>query len=201
MMATMTTTIDPARSALLVMDYQVDIVQLAPEPDALVARMAAAIALARSAGVAVGYVRVAVTDADRAAVPDRNKSFSALATSDRLTDGTPGATIHPAVAPEAGDIVVRKIRVGAFSTTDLAAQLADRGIDTLILAGISTSGVVLSTIRDAADHDYRLIVLADCCADPDPEVHRILTERVFPRQADVVDSTELAGMIGSTNRH
>ena len=59
------------------------------------------------------------------------------------------------------------------------------GIDHLVLAGIATSGVVLSTLRQAADLDYRLTVLADGCLDADPEVHRVLTGKVFPRQADV----------------
>jgi nicotinamidase-related amidase len=193
-------TLDPTRAALLVMDYQPAIVQMTAEPDALLARAAAAITTARQAGVQIGYVRVAVDADERAAVPATNKSFSALAQTDRMRDGDADNDVHPAVAPEPGDIVVRKIRVGAFSTTDLAAQLADRGVDTLILAGISTSGVVLSTIRDAADHDYRLIVLADCCADTDPEVHRVLLEKLFPRQADVIDSTDLAGAIGSSDR-
>jgi len=93
------------------------------------------------------------------------------------------------------DIVVRKTRVGAFSTTDLDQQLRDRGIDTLVLGGISTSGVVLSTLRDAADRDYRLLVLADLCADGDPEVHRVLLEKVFPRQADVVTSEQLTELL------
>jgi nicotinamidase-related amidase len=59
-----------------------------------------------------------------------------------------------------------------------------------VLAGIATSGVVLSTVRQAADLDYRLIVLADACADRDPEVHRVLTEKVFPRQAQVTVTDE-----------
>ena len=59
-----------------------------------------------------------------------------------------------------------------------------------MLAGISTSGVVLSTLRQAADLDYRITVLADACADPDPEVHRVLTEKVFPRQALVTTTDE-----------
>jgi nicotinamidase-related amidase len=54
-----------------------------------------------------------------------------------------------------------------------------------VLSGIATSGVVLSTLRQAADLDYRLVVLADACLDGDPEVHRVLTGKVFPRQADV----------------
>jgi nicotinamidase-related amidase len=64
-----------------------------------------------------------------------------------------------------------------------AARVA--GIDSLVLTGIATSGVVLSTLRQAADLDFSLTVLADGCLDADSEVHRVLTEKVFPRQADV----------------
>jgi nicotinamidase-related amidase len=103
--------------------------------------------------------------------------------------------IHADVAPEEGDIVVRKNRVGPFGSTDLDEQLQARGIDTLVLAGISTSGVVLSTVRDAHDRDYRLIVLADLCADRDAEVHRVLTGKVFPGQADVIDAAELHDLL------
>jgi len=63
-------------------------------------------------------------------------------------------------------------------------------IDTLVLTGIATSGVVLSTLRQAADLDYRLVVLSDACLDSDAEVHRVLMEKVFPRQADVVTVNE-----------
>jgi nicotinamidase-related amidase len=103
----------------------------------------------------------------------------------------PSTQIDARIAPEPGDIEVRKVRVGAFSTTDLAQQLTERGIDTLLLAGIATSGVILSTIRDAADRDYRLLVVEDACADADDEVHRVLTTKVFPRQADVVATADL----------
>ncbi len=99
------------------------------------------------------------------------------------------------MAPEDGDIVVRKVRVGAFSTTDLDEQLRGRGIDTLILAGISTSGVVLSTVRDASDRDYRVVVLTDATADREADVHEFLIERIFPRQADVVAVAELDGLL------
>jgi nicotinamidase-related amidase len=112
-------------------------------------------------------------------------------------DESPATAVHAAVAPETGDIVVRKTRVGAFSTTDLDAQLRDRAITTLILAGISTSGVVLSTVRDAADRDYRLVVLADASADPEPGVHAFLTERIFPRQGDVVTVAGLPALLAA----
>ena len=94
--------------------------------------------------------------------------------------------IHPAVAPLATEIVVTKRRVSAFAGSDLDMVLRSSEVDELVLCGISTSGVVLSTLRQAADLDYQLVVLQDGCADLDPEVHRVLLEKVFPRQADVV---------------
>jgi nicotinamidase-related amidase len=59
-----------------------------------------------------------------------------------------------------------------------------------VLTGISTSGVVLSTLREAADKDYQITVLSDCCGDIDDEVHRVLTTKIFPRQADVLTVQE-----------
>ncbi len=177
----------PAKSALLLMDFQTVIVGMVGEgAAALLERAQAARAAARAAGMAAMHVRVAFTEADYAAVSPRNKAFAALGKSRFLTDGSDAAAIHAALAPAADEPVFTKTRVGAFSTTALEKTLGERGIDTLVLAGIATSGVVLSTLRDAADKDYRLFVLADCCADQDAEVHRVLTEKVFPRQADVI---------------
>jgi nicotinamidase-related amidase len=65
-----------------------------------------------------------------------------------------------------------------------------------VLAGIATSGVVLSTLRQAADLDYQLTVLADGCLDADPEVHRVLLEKVFPRQAEVTSITGWTASLG-----
>ena len=87
--------------------------------------------------------------------------------------------------------------MGAFSTTDLDQQLRSRKIDTLTLAGISTSGVVLSTVRDAADRDYRVYVLEDACFDRDQEVHDLLTRKVFPRQAYVISIADLPDLLGA----
>jgi nicotinamidase-related amidase len=74
--------------------------------------------------------------------------------------------------------------------SDLEVVLRSCGIQHLILSGIATGGVVLSTLREAADKDYKITVLSDCCADRDEEVHRVLTTKVFPRQADVITSKE-----------
>jgi nicotinamidase-related amidase len=180
-------TFNKDKSALLLMDFQNLIVGMVGDAGpALLERAVKARAAAKAAGMAVMHVRVAFTDADYAAVSPRNKSFAALGKSRLLTDGGEPAAIHTALAPASDEEVFTKKRTGAFSTTNLAERLSARGIDTLVLAGIATSGVVLSTLRDAADHDYRMFVLSDVCADQDAEVHRVLMEKVFPRQADVI---------------
>ncbi|MFI9046847.1 cysteine hydrolase family protein [Streptomyces sp. NPDC053427] len=189
--------IDPERTALLAMDFQDGIVPLAPDADALVERVKGAIADVRSAGGTIGYVRVAFTEDDWAAIPETNKTFSAVAAAKRMHHEDIATRIDERIAPEDGDIVVRKVRIGSGSTTDLHQQLRDRGIDTLILAGISTSGVVLSTLNDAADRDYRVYVLSDGVADPDPEVHRVLVDKVFPSRAHVIDTIGLRALLAS----
>jgi hypothetical protein len=78
-------------------------------------------------------------------------------------------------------------------------MLRANGIETLILTGIITSGVVLSTLCDAADADYRLLVAADCCSDDDEETHRVLLEKVFPRRPPsrrLQDLRRLSGLGG-----
>jgi nicotinamidase-related amidase len=188
--------LDPKHTALLVMDYQPAILASLPDADALLSRVADAIAVVRRSGAQVGFVRVAFKDADYAALPATSKMGAAVVTAGRALDSdSPATAVHERLAPEAGDIAVRKTRVGAFSTTDLDEQLRERGIGTLILAGISTSGVVLSTVRDAADRDYQVFVLADGSADRQPDVHDFLIERIFPRQADAITIAELPELL------
>lgn len=187
--------LDATRTALLLMDFQPAILESLSDADALVTRAAKARALARSGGVTIVHVRVAFTAQDRAAIPDRNKAFAGVKGSNYLDADSSATQVHSELCPDEDDLVVTKTRFGAFSTTNLELLLSGHGIDTLILAGVSTSGVVLSTVRDAGDRDYRLVLLSDCCADPDADVHSTLLERVFPRQADVVDTATLAGML------
>ncbi|MEV4096568.1 cysteine hydrolase family protein [Streptosporangium saharense] len=192
--------LDPRTSALLVMDYQRGILASLPgsiDQEALLTRVAGAVADMRSYGAAIVHVRVGFTEADWAAIPSANKAFSYLGKQRLMHHADPATDIHPRLAPEPGDIVVRKTRFGALSTTDLDRRLRDRGITTLVLAGVTTGGVVLSTVTDAADRDYRLHVLSDGVADPDPHLHRTLLTGVFPRMAHVIDSVELRSLLRS----
>jgi nicotinamidase-related amidase len=196
MNATQDQALDPGRTALLVMDYQPGIVANLPDPEAALERAAAAIGIAREGGAAIAYVRVAFTAEDLDRMPETSGMGARVAgAGERLDAASPQTAVHERVAPQEGDIVVRKTRVGAFSTTDLAEQLAARGVDTLVLAGISSSGVVLSTVRDGYDRDYRVLVLADACADPKAEVHEFLTTEIFPRQAEVITVEELGRLL------
>lgn len=182
------TALDPKHAALLVMDFQHGVVDRMPGLDPLLARVQQVIADVRDHGGTVAYVRVAFTEADWAAIPPANAIFARVGENRLMHDGDPSTAIDDRLAPQPGDIVVRKTRVGAMSTTDLDRQLRDRGIDTLVLAGLSTSGVVLSTLIEAADRDYRLYVLSDGTDDPDAETRDILLGKIFPRRARVIDT-------------
>ena len=194
--------IDRGRTAVLIMDYENQILGMLPEkPQTAVLDTASAILKqARQAHLPIIYVVVRFRDG-YPEVNRQNRRFAGLIEAGRLREGTPGAESHARVAPQPGDIVVTKRRVGAFSTTDLESILRANNISTLAMFGISTSGVVLSTVRWAADMDYQLIVVSDACADMDDEVHRVLTDKVFPGQATVVSTHEftraLAGKGGN----
>lgn len=189
-------TLDPKTTALLVMDFQTAIVDgYASDKDGLLARTAHVIDTCRKAGMKVIYLVVGFRPGYPEASP-RNRSFSAIRDTGRFIEGSAGTDVHPAVAPKPGDVIVTKHRVSAFFGTDLDLVLRANGIETLVLSGIATSGVVLSTIRHAADADYRIIVVADCCADPDSEVHRVLIEKVSARPATVTKAEAVIAALG-----
>ena len=189
--------IERARSAVLIMDYQADIVgYLGTDQGALLERASRVLQESREAKIPVIYVVVGFRPGYPEISP-RNSRFGAIKGTGRFTAHAPGSEVHPAVAPQAGDITVVKHRVSAFSGSDLEMILRAKEVETLVLLGIATSGVVLSTLRQAADSDYRCIVLKDCCADRDAEVHRCLVEKVFPMQAAVVTSEEFLAAIRS----
>jgi nicotinamidase-related amidase len=174
---------DGGRTALLIMDVQPGIVERFGD-DGLVGRLAAAAAAARAAGIRVIYVKVGFREGHPEISP-RSRTFSRIAELGGFVEGV-SSEVHPGVGPEPGDIVVTKRRVSAFAGSDLDVVLRAGAIEQLALCGIATSGVVLSTLRQAADLDFSLTVLSDGCADADHEVHRVLCEKVFPRQAEVL---------------
>jgi nicotinamidase-related amidase len=145
---------------------------------------------AREAGLFVCYCAT-VFRPGYVEISERNKTFRERKHSGQPAVSDPVQLIHPAVRPADGEVVVGKHRVNALYGTALDVILRANNIDTLIILGYATSGVVLSTTRYAADLDYRLVVVEDCCADQDPAVHDFLTQRIFPRQAEVVGAADV----------
>ncbi|MGC2639393.1 MAG: isochorismatase family cysteine hydrolase [Acidobacteriaceae bacterium] len=185
--------LNPNRTAVLSIDLQAGIVALyAKEQPDLIPRAAEVLQTARASGMAVLHVQVGF----RPGLPEvhpRNPLLGAILSSpqhQQLFQG-PGGAIHPALGPEETDIVITKHRVSAFTGTDLDMILRAKEIDTLILFGIATSGVVLSTLLGASDADYRVMVVKDCCLDMDRDLHACLTDKLFPRRATVLTADEL----------
>lgn len=176
-------------TALLVMDMQAGIVPMLPNNGEFLINVNKAISHARKKKIPIIYVVVGF----RQGMPEvsmNNKGFTA--SKERMVGMNMAdfMTIHPDLKPLPDDIIVTKRRVSSFTGSDLEVILRAHGIQHIVLAGISTSGVVLSTTREAADKDYRITILSDGCADPDTEVHGVLMSKVFPRQADVITIEE-----------
>ena len=182
---------DPTHTAVLSLDLQRGVVSVYAKDNGFIARAARALALARQAGMRVVQVKVGF----RPNVPEASPrnvflcAVKASPTHQQFFQGDSGA-IHPEVAPAANDLIVTKNRVSAFAGTDLDLLLRANDIHTLVLFGIATSGVVLATFLHAFDADYRLVLIKDCCADTDRELHTCLVDRFFPRLASVVTASE-----------
>ena len=184
------------RTALLIMDMQNGIVaRIGEHAESLLSTVAAARDAARRAGIPIVYVRVAFREG-APEVSARNQAFSALVGTVSMDEDRDATRIHDRLAPSSDEVIVTKRRVSAFAGSDLDVVLRSMDVDTLVLCGIATSGVVLSTTRQAADLDFRLTILHDACADADPEVHRVLVEKVFPRQATVTSSAQWIASLG-----
>ena len=167
--------IDRDKAVGLIMDFQQRIVNnVASDPERVVQNASQALQAARQAGIPVIYV------------VHRGGAFQEYA---------PDVEIHQGVSPAAGEPIITKTRPGPFSTTALDVTLRDMGKDTLVVMGVATSGCVLSAVRWATDINYKFIVLADACSDADPEVHRVLTEKVYPRQGTVMTTQQFIDAI------
>jgi nicotinamidase-related amidase len=187
-----TLALDRQHTALLIADFYAAILSTLPHAtDRQVVEKTQRLQQAvRDAGLFVCYCAT-VFRPGYVEISEHNKTFRERKHSGQPPISDPVQLIHPAVLPTAGEVVVGKHRVNALYGTALDLILRANNIDTLSILGYATSGVVLSTVRYAADLDYRLVVVEDCCADQDPAVHDFLTQRIFPRQAEVVTAVEV----------
>jgi nicotinamidase-related amidase len=184
---------DIQRTAMLAMHCQSGIVSVyAKPPEEFLDRASRVLKAARKTGVPVIHSQV-VFRPGWPEVSSRNKLFASIKSSPQHRqrfEGTAGA-IHPALGPETDDIVVTNHRVSSYAGSDLEMILRAKNTETIIMFGIATSGVVLSTLVEACDADYRVVVIGDCCADLDQELHSVLLNKLFPQRADVLTATDL----------
>jgi nicotinamidase-related amidase len=189
---------DVSRSALLAMDCQQGIIAMSKLGNDFTLRASSVVKAARGARVPVIHIQVGFRPSFPE-ISENNRLFAGIRASaeyQKFFQG-PSASIHPALGPEPNDIVITKHRVSAFTGTDLDMILRAKGIQTLVLFGIATSGVVLSTLLHATDADYRLAVIEDCCADTEPALHEALLRKLFPRRADVLSSDSFLKMLNA----
>ncbi len=112
-----------------------------------------------------------------------------------LTERSPLSQIVPRLAPQGGELVIRKTQASAFFNTGLAAWLSWHGVDTLAVAGCTTSGCVRATVVDAVSHNLRTIVVTDCVGDRAMGPHRANLYDMEQKYADLLTSAELQAAV------
>jgi len=184
-------TINPARTALIVMHYQTDILALFPSvAPALLAstRKLCDAARARSIGVYFAQIRFSPGYPE---VSPLNRNGQGMKQMGLFVDDR----IAPELGQQADEPLIVAHRASVFFGTGLQAQLAERGVDTLIMVGIASTGVVLSSVAYASDADYRLFTVKDCCYDPDPVVHDHLFSTAFDSRTTVLSLQDALSLL------
>ncbi|KVQ65709.1 isochorismatase family cysteine hydrolase [Burkholderia territorii] len=172
----------PANTALIVMHYQTDILGLFPSvAPTLLANTRKLCDAARAAGIHVCFANLRFSPGYPEVSP-RNKNGQGIKQLGLFIDDGP--------CPELGRLDNEPLtiahRASVFFRTDLQARLVAQGIDTLILVGIASTGVVLSSVAHASDSDFRLYTVKDCCYDPDEIVHEHLFATAFETRTTVL---------------
>ena len=180
--------LDPKKTAVLTLDFQQGILSMVKGSEDLIPKAAQFTEFSRRNHFTLIHVGLGFM-AGHPEIPDFDSPFLRMKQNNRFVLGTPTAEFEPTIVQPA-DLRIYKQRYSAFSQNHLSLVLRARSIDHLVFFGVSTSGIVLSTIRNAFDLDFRCVIVKDLCLDSDPEIHRVLTEKVFPRQATVLTVEE-----------
>ncbi len=183
--------LDLSKTAVLAMDLQQGIVSGIPmaQERNVVAKAKPVLDAAREAGIPVIHVVLQFREG-HPEVSSRNRMFGAMKQMGLFAEGQDETRIADGLGPEKGDIVVTRPRVNAFYNSDLQSILGSAGVDTLVLMGVATNWVVEAAARHAADADYRVIVLEDCCASMSVEAHEFAIANIFGMIAEVSTSDE-----------
>jgi len=176
--------LDPTKTALLTLDFQKGIIGSVKGSEGIISNAAKVLEIARKKHFQIVHVGLGFSEG-HPEIPDFESPLLRVKQNNLFVKGSSSAEFHSSIV-QPNELIVYKQRIGAFSENHLNLLLRARGIDNLVFFGISTSGIVLSTVRRAFDFDYRNTIIKDACFDSDEEVHRVLTEKIFPRQATVL---------------
>ncbi|MDR6602869.1 nicotinamidase-related amidase [Achromobacter deleyi] len=181
----------PARTALLVMHYQTDILELFPSvAPALVSNTRRLCDAARQNGVSVYFANIRFSPGYPEVSP-LNKNGQGIKQMGLFL----GDDLSPALGRQASEPLIIAHRASVFHGTDLQVRLSAQGIDTLMMAGIASTGVVLSSVAYASDADFRLMTVKDCCYDPDPVVHEHLFATAFESRTTVLSLADALSLL------
>jgi nicotinamidase-related amidase len=179
--------LDPKKTALVLIDLQNAIVGMNPVPHTAAQVVENSRKLAesfRAHGTPVVYVRVDLNDFMKLPV-DQPHNLGDKPLPAAASEIAPSAGFLP------GDILVTKRHWGAFGGTDLEQQLKSRGVDTVVLTGISTNAGVESTARQGTGLGFAFVLVEDACSSQNAEHHRFAFENIFPRLARVRTTDEV----------
>ena len=152
------------------------------------------LAYCRERGVPVAHTRVVFAD-DGA---DTNIMCMKVPALTGLTEDAPESQIVDVLAPAPGEIVIRKRVPSAFFGTDLAPAFAKLRVDTVMVAGCTTSGCVRASVLDAMCHGFRPVVIADCVGDRALGPHEANLFDMGQKYADIVTGADaMAALSGS----
>ncbi len=183
--------IEPARTALVVMHYQTDILELFPSvAPVLLSNTRRLCDAARAVGVGVYFAKIHFS-AGYPEVSPLNRNGQVIKQLGLFVNDQ----ISPELGQRADEPLILAHRASVFFGTDLEVRLSARGIDTLIMVGIASTGVVLSSVAHASDADFRLLTVKDCCYDPDPVVHDHLFATAFESRTTVLSLTDALALL------
>jgi nicotinamidase-related amidase len=193
-----TITVNPARTALLLLHWQNDIAmpsgKLARDmPQRLAAahtveHVQAVLKASREKGMLVVYVNASHRPGYPEVSPSTSSMSSGIAEAGGLMRGSWGAEVIDQLRPLAEDIIIYNYSPSAFGYTELELILRNKGITDLVLTGLVTNWVVESTARDAMNRGYNIYTLSDCCQGVNEEMHKWSVSNILSVIGSVIDS-------------
>lgn len=207
--------IDPARTAMIVVDMQNDFVATGapmetPAARAMVPKLAQSLKVCRDVGIRVIYT-AHVHRRDGCDMGLFDDMHPLIANRTALVDGTPGVNVFSELAPAPGEHVIKKHRYSGFFGTDLDIILREWDIDTVIISGTTTENCCLATARDAMFRNYRVVFLSDATATydypdrgfgpmPNAEVHHVTLVILAASTAHVMSVADLNSRLAINHR-